>query len=142
MFYVTYFFKTNDSLIRLLDIGEYSDFTFYVHGQGIKVHKFILSARSPYFYEAFRRRWIHRTSKRMQGALVRSFKSWFCSQVFELKSLGGLRSFSIVLAIFIHRTASHGHRQRYRLSPTCGSLPVTRFERTLERFIQTHHVIR
>ncbi len=61
---ITFFFK------RMLDLGEYSDFTFNICNQIIPVHRFILAARSPYFYEAFQTRWSSRKSTKLQNSLV------------------------------------------------------------------------
>lgn len=54
----------------MLDLGEYSDFTFNICNQIIPVHRFILAARSPYFYEAFQTRWSSRKSTKLQNSLV------------------------------------------------------------------------
>ncbi|KAK4025082.1 ankyrin repeat and BTB/POZ domain-containing protein 1 [Daphnia magna] len=64
-------------LRKLLDLGDYSDFSFYLQGEEIAVHRFILAARSPYFSEAFQERWTSKRTVKLQDKLVdlAAFKS-------------------------------------------------------------------
>ncbi|XP_059352345.1 ankyrin repeat and BTB/POZ domain-containing protein 1-like isoform X2 [Daphnia carinata] len=64
-------------LRKLLDLGDYSDFSFYLQGEKIAVHRFILAARSPYFSEAFKKRWTLKRTVKLQNKLVdlAAFKS-------------------------------------------------------------------
>ena len=60
-------------LRRLLeDACESSDITFIVHGVHIKVHKFILAARSTYFEQQFKGRWKDREVVSINNHLVDS----------------------------------------------------------------------
>ncbi|KAI9555576.1 hypothetical protein GHT06_018091 [Daphnia sinensis] len=64
-------------LRKLLDVGDYSDFSFYLQGEKVAVHRFILAARSPYFSEAFKKRWSAKQTVKLQNKLVdlAAFKS-------------------------------------------------------------------
>nr|CAH0100088.1 unnamed protein product [Daphnia galeata] len=64
-------------LRKLIDLGELSDFTFYIQGESIAIHRFILAARSPYFWEAFKGKWSSKRTVKLQNKLVdlAAFKS-------------------------------------------------------------------
>jgi hypothetical protein len=57
----------------LLDLGELSDFTFNIQGESIAIHRFILAARSPYFWEAFKGKWSSKRTVKLQNKLVCRF---------------------------------------------------------------------
>lgn len=57
-------------LSRLLDLGDYADFAFKLHGNTFPVHRFILAARSPYFSQAFKTKWSSRRTVNLQTRLV------------------------------------------------------------------------
>ncbi|XP_046653588.1 ankyrin repeat and BTB/POZ domain-containing protein 1-like isoform X1 [Daphnia pulicaria] len=64
-------------LRKLLDLGELSDFSFNIQGESIAIHRFILAARSPYFWEAFKGKWSSKRTVKLQNKLVdlTAFKS-------------------------------------------------------------------